>query len=99
RPTRPTRSPYTTLFRSDYDLGNGISVSSKTQYSTSDVERRVGTPTMGDANVSQDNYSNESKLTFGMPEDKVSGVAGVYVAFTDRSEEHTSELQSRENLV
>lgn len=76
----------TAILDVDYDLGNGISVSSKTQYSTSDVERRVGTPTMGDANVSQDNYSNESKLTFGMPEDKVSGVAGVYVAFTDQDE-------------
>lgn len=70
----------------DHDLGNGLVVSSKTQYSTSDVERRVGTPTMGDADVSQDNYSNDSKLTFGMPDDRISGVAGVYVAFTDQDE-------------
>ncbi|MFT4012313.1 MAG: TonB-dependent receptor [Paracoccus sp. (in: a-proteobacteria)] len=70
----------------DYDLGNGLALSSKTQYSTSDVERRVGTSTSGDANISQDNYSNESKLTFGTPEDRLSGVAGMYVAFTEQDE-------------
>ncbi|WP_346429744.1 TonB-dependent receptor [Paracoccus sp. DMF-8] len=70
----------------DYDLGNGLVVSSKTQYSTSDVERRIGTVNMGDANVDQDNYSNESKLSFGTPDDTFSGVAGIYVAFTDQDE-------------
>ncbi|MCJ1900588.1 TonB-dependent receptor [Paracoccus versutus] len=76
----------TAILDVDYDIGNGMVLSSRTQYSTSDVERRVGTPTMGDANVAQDNYSNESKLTFGTPADGLSGVAGIYVAFTDQDE-------------
>lgn len=70
----------------DYDLGNGLVLSSKTQYSTSDVERRIGAVNMGDANVDQDNYSNESKLSFGSLDDTFSGVAGIYVAFTDQDE-------------
>lgn len=76
----------TAILDVNYDIGNGMVVSSKTQYSTSDVERRIGTVNMGDADVSQDNYSNESKLTFGTPDDRLSGVAGVYVAFTDQDE-------------
>lgn len=41
---------------------------------------------MGDADVSQHNYSNESKLSFGTVEDRLSGVAGIYVAATDQDE-------------
>lgn len=70
----------------DYDLGNGLVVSSKTQYSISDVKRRVGTENFGDANVDQDNYSNETKLNYGTLDDQFSGVAGVYLAFTDQDE-------------
>lgn len=76
----------TAILDVNYDVGNGLVVSSQTQYSTSDVERRVGTPTMGDANVDQDNYSNDTRLTFGTEEDRFSGVAGIYVAFTDQDE-------------
>ncbi|UFS67553.1 TonB-dependent receptor [Paracoccus denitrificans] len=76
----------TAILDVDYDTGNGMVLSSKTQYSTSDIERRIGTVNMGDADVSQDNYSNESKLTFGTPDDRLSGVAGIYVAFTDQDE-------------
>ncbi|WP_112310969.1 TonB-dependent receptor [Pseudogemmobacter bohemicus] len=70
----------------DYDLGNGISLNNKFEMSSSTVERRVGTPTAGDANMWRDNYSNESKLTFGTPEDVLSGVAGLYIAYADQDE-------------
>lgn len=76
----------TAILDVDYDLGNGMIVNSKTQYSISDVERRVGTDNFGDANVDQDNYSNETKLSFGTLDDRFSGVAGVYLAFTDQDE-------------
>lgn len=76
----------TAIIDVDYDMGNGILLSNQTQFSTSDVERRVGTPTMGDANVDQNNYSNESKLTYGNPDDRLSGVAGLYFAYTDQDE-------------
>lgn len=76
----------TAILDVDYDLGGGVVVNSKTQYSTSDVERRIGQVNMGDADVSQDNYSNESKLSFGTAEDRLSGVVGIYVAATDQDE-------------
>lgn len=76
----------TAILDVDYDLGNGIALSNQTQFSTSDVSRRVGTPTQGDADVDQDNYTNETKLTFGTPDDVISGMTGVYIAYTRQDE-------------
>lgn len=76
----------TAILDIDYDFGNGLQLSNKLQYSTSDVARRIGTVGMGDADVDQDNYSNETKLTFGTPDDRISAVAGVYIAYTDQDE-------------
>lgn len=59
-------------------------LTNKFEASTADVERRVGRPTMGDADVERDNYSNETRLTYGTPEDVISGVAGLYVAYADQ---------------
>lgn len=70
----------------DYDLGNGLVFNTKTQFSKSDIDRRVGLATAGDADVTQDNWSNETKLTFGTEEDTFSGVAGLYVAYTHQDE-------------
>lgn len=70
----------------DYDFGNGLVLTNKFEASTADVERRVGRPTMGDADVERDNYSNETRLTYGTPEDVISGVAGLYVAYADQDE-------------
>ena len=70
----------------DYDLGNGLVLTNKFETSKSDVERRVGTPTSGDANMWRKNFSNESKLAFGTPEDVFSGVAGLYIAYSDQDE-------------
>lgn len=69
-----------------YDLGNGIVLTNKTQISYSDIDRRVGLATAGDADIQQNNYSNDSKLSFGTPEDVLSGFAGLYVAYTDQNE-------------
>ncbi|MFC3058635.1 TonB-dependent receptor [Paenirhodobacter populi] len=76
----------TAILDVDYNLGNGLILSNQGQFSTSDVERRVGTPTAGDADVDQDNYTNETKLTYGTPTDTLSGVAGVYMAYTTQNE-------------
>ncbi|NPD14014.1 TonB-dependent receptor [Xinfangfangia sp. D13-10-4-6] len=70
----------------DYDFGNGIVFTNKFETSSAEVQRRVGRPTMGDANVWRDNYANESKLSFGTPEDVFSGVAGLYIAYADQDE-------------
>lgn len=70
----------------DYDFGNGIVFTNRTEVSTSDIERRVGTPTAGDAEILQDTYSNDARLTFGTSEDVFSGVAGFYVGDTSSDE-------------
>jgi iron complex outermembrane receptor protein len=76
----------TAILDVDYDLGNRIKISNQTQFSTSDVARRVGTPTSGDANVDQNNYTNETKLSYGEADDQLSGVIGLYIAYTDQDE-------------
>ncbi|MBB96665.1 MAG: hypothetical protein CML68_18955 [Rhodobacteraceae bacterium] len=69
-----------------YDFGTGWTLSNEAQASWSDVERRVGTPTSGDADVDQQNYTNEFLLTYGQPEDTLSGIAGIYTAYTTQDE-------------
>src|SRR5690606_41821582 len=90
RPPRSTLFPYTTLFRSQAGLGD------------------LADPTLAD-------YGFEFSMTFIFPGEIIESsggqIDGSTVVFTDaaeiangidiraRSEEHTSELQSRENLV
>src|SRR5690606_42028240 len=95
RPPRPTLSPYTTLFRSghaDHDVLDAVAAGA--------LDHRVQP---GDQRIAA--FQREALLA---------DVLGVQVAFQalgggeplqgadlffPRSEEHTSELQSRENLV
>src|SRR5690606_41171723 len=97
-PTRPTLFPYTTLFRS---RGGGD------LYTTS-VQRKVY---VGSPNPAGGHYS-QSKETFQetnfsarltAKKDELFGLLGGSIMvggnLMNRSEEHTSELQSRENLV
>ncbi len=76
----------TAIVDASYDLGNGLIFSNTLQTSRSKADRRIGVPTVGDADVDLWNYSNEAKLNFGTPEDQFSGVAGIYVAYTDQDE-------------
>ena len=76
----------TAILDARYDFGNGWVISNQAQYSGSDVERRVGTPTMGDADVETQNYTNETLLSFGQPNDTLSGIAGLYTAYTTQDE-------------
>ena len=70
----------------DYDFGNGWALSNEAQASWSKVDRRVGTPGAGDADVDQENYTNELLLSYGQPDDVLSGIAGIYMAYTTQDE-------------
>src|SRR5690606_41844676 len=91
RPAGPTLFPYTTLFRSEQMLeGAGASMSSMPS-----SEAYNG---MQQGIIDALNTSSSSFVSFRIYEQ-----VGCYTPAGDvalwRSEEHTSELQSRENLV
>src|SRR3712207_8648813 len=79
RPPRSTLFPYTTLFRSNHDAGDGSSWSQKPQTL---VARTIGAP------------PNRSGHRTGSAHVGAHRPNGCF-----RSEEHTSELQSRQYLV
>src|SRR5690606_41742539 len=93
-PPRSTRFPYTTLFRSDKSIGR----------------RLTHAKNAGNSNALK-NLMVEAATSIARPLDDldadplVINTLGGVLRFTmepgedDRSEEHTSELQSRENLV
>src|SRR5690606_41755885 len=94
RPSRSTLFPYTTLFRS-YDLGQEVletRVPQLERYGISDDDAfAVGLTCGGILDVFVERVDRETFPDLG---DVVADIrAG------RRSEEHTSELQSRENLV
>ncbi|WP_417675229.1 TonB-dependent receptor [Pseudodonghicola sp.] len=70
----------------NYDFFNGWRLFNQTQYSHSNVKRRTGITHGGDADVSQDNVSNEFRLSYGTEDDPLSGFFGLYYADTDQSE-------------
>jgi iron complex outermembrane receptor protein len=70
----------------DQDLGNGLSLFSQTSVADGRVERRAGAGN-GDADIDTNEISNETRLTFGVPEDELSGMAGVYVRRVEATEE------------
>ncbi|AGT10385.1 TonB-dependent receptor [Paracoccus aminophilus] len=70
-----------------YDMGNGFKITSQSQYSKSAVARHTGIVDGGDAYVDTRNASNETRLTYGLPEDQFSAVAGIYYARTHQDEE------------
>src|SRR2546421_7908906 len=85
RPPRSTLFPYTTLFRSDLH-------SFPTRRSSDPSRRRH---TRSDRDWSSDVCSSDRKSTrLNSSHDQIS-----YAVFCLRSEEHTSELQSRSDLV
>src|SRR5690606_40419095 len=94
-PPCPPRFPYTTLFRSRRDVT---------------VEKIVGGGLVGD-DVRDDSPAKDFRINLGSIAQQADGNAFILLlGFADprqrfieiggfRSEEHTSELQSRENLV
>src|SRR5207249_8215035 len=90
RPPGPTLFPYTTLFRSTQDL----QVLSDAEYSKN-VHARIAPP-VKEAIAGRDNSALAIKPAKGNAE---GGASGTAVAAAMRSEEHTSELQSRFDLV
>src|SRR5690606_41016849 len=86
RPPRSTLFPYTTLFRSDL-FGTG---DSEGEFEAASVEQWIEDLATASAWSASTGWSVTSMLGIRM---------GALLAATLRSEEHTSELQSRENLV
>src|SRR2546429_4244673 len=80
RPPRSTLFPYTTLFRSQGNMGGGRRADARTICVSEDHARRHGTHAFVRNGARLDEY--EFRAAKG-----------------DRSEEHTSELQSRLHLV
>src|SRR3712207_8825819 len=90
-PPRSTLVPYTALFRSgSWDTGP-LRV-------TADVARTDSTFTGSTASVDYA-FANRQTITFDTDVDREDGGAEFSFANFDRSEEHTSELQSRQYLV
>src|SRR5690606_42098849 len=86
RPPPSTLFPYTTLFRSSFLPAQGrIHLPTCCKYNANDLVGRANCTT------SQSGTSN--------PSDTISTLLRIIVSPFLRSEEHTSELQSRENLV
>jgi len=80
------QNTHTGILDISYDFGNGYKLYNQTQYSDSSVHRRMAIPTNGAADVDQTNFSNEAKVTFGGPDDVLSGVAGLYYAHVKTDE-------------
>src|SRR5690606_41749698 len=99
RPPISTLFPYTTLFRSsrfremtlarfDTRRGHYSTIGHRTVVKNSD--------TLKDVRIGTDAYI---KGVNKLKNVTVNSIAGAYTQIGERSEEHTSELQSRENLV
>ncbi len=69
-----------------YDFQNGYQVLNQSQFSNSSVRRTLPNPNDGNADVDQQNISNETRLLFGEQADQISGVAGLYLANTKSDE-------------
>src|SRR3712207_7749737 len=89
RPPRSTLFPYTTLFRSDagYDISD-----------YQDVDPTFGTLEDFDALLAAI-HERGMKLIMDLVVNHTSDEHGWFVESCSRSEEHTSELQSRQYLV
>src|SRR5206468_12471391 len=87
RPPRPTLFPYTTLFRSQHSP-------KEPNLSLSDIRAKDGRVYSFVVHYSPHAIPDEGTLVT-----KVSEIYGAASDRTQRSEEHTSELQSRSDLV
>src|SRR3712207_7565846 len=90
RPPRSTLFPYTTLFRS----GGGVSSSTRTAAEAGDARH----PARSAAKAAR-RRGVISSLRDGVDDERLRGDAVVALPHPARSEEHTSELQSRQYLV
>src|SRR5690606_40723931 len=89
RPPSSTPSPYTTLFRSDVDVDRTDGMIRVETERGREVQYEIDVPVRMAVDVEGTNQSVRI--------DNV--MAPISVESVNRSEEHTSELQSRENLV
>ncbi|WP_437884386.1 TonB-dependent receptor [Pseudomonas sp. LRF_L74] len=69
-----------------YALSDELKLFNQTQYSESHVKRYIGGTAGGNADIQQDNASNETRLSFGDAQSTFSGMGGVYVAKTSSDE-------------
>src|SRR5690606_41305802 len=88
RPTRSTLFPYTTLFRSDFELKENVRVKEGPFADFTGTIENIDTDKQK-LKVHVNMFGRETPIELDFNQ----------VEKIDRSEEHTSELQSRENLV
>lgn len=69
-----------------YEFENGIKLSNQIQYSDVYVQRTVNPNTRAEAVIDQQNFTNEFLVNFGNEDSMLSGVAGVYYAYTTSDE-------------
>src|SRR5690606_41278811 len=94
RPPSSTLFPYTTLFRSS---AGGQPVSMENIREASEIAKKYGIPLIMDAARYAENAYFIKQREPGYENKSIREI--VREMFSYRSEEHTSELQSRENLV
>src|SRR5690606_41924298 len=98
-PPTPTRLPYSPLFRSASETAADVATDSAVDTATSaaaETAASVAGGFFGAAKEAVITWVGNNPVTAGV----VGGVAATGAIYgTWRSEEHTSELQSRENLV
>src|SRR5690606_40129442 len=91
-PPPSTLFPYTTLFRSPRTSWRGW-----TRRTARTSPHAPGSPSSASSRSWRRSHDRSARL--GLPVPDVAGGVGGEHALDERSEEHTSELQSRENLV
>src|SRR5690606_41673161 len=91
RPARSTLCPYTTLFRSRFSTTLGMYLGAHVS-TTSDLDRAMRNPLKSE-DFSYDIKRPNQSVSHDLIAWRTTLLPG------QRSEEHTSELQSRENLV
>ena len=69
-----------------YELSNGLRLVNQAQYSRSSVQRYTGISGEGDADIRQNNFSNEFRALVGNEKDRLSGFGGIYYARTSTDE-------------
>src|SRR5207253_4475969 len=89
---RPTRSPYTTLFRSNPHIDTYIGANAKVTAGGAVTIESLHDVTPG-------GMAHAGATAPGGGAVLVNGAVATATAAADRSEEHTSELQSRGHLV
>ena len=81
-----TQKTDTGIFDLSYELGNGMRLVNQAQYSRSSVQRYSGISGEGDADIRQNNFSNEFRALVGNEKDRLSGFGGIYYARTSTDE-------------